>query len=169
MGQGPLVEDISRGGTWKKSSATGGGNQQAQKSATQNPDMARTYISWAETYLASLPPGEPEVRKRVTEIRAKVGDGRTDAVHLRNIESEIGLIRKALRLPKPVVKDAPQPVEVKALTLRRDTIRAIEAAKWAALPKMTGVRSDTNVGLAPCHTPCTGRTHPEPPLTCGDR
>ena len=123
--------------------------QQAQKSAMQNPDMARTYISWAETYLASLPPGEPEVRKRATEIRAKVGDGRTDAVHLRNIESEIGLIRKALRLPKPVVKEAPQPVEVKALTLQRDTVRAIEAAKWAALPKMTGVRSDTNVGLAP--------------------
>lgn len=125
--------------------------QQAQKSATQNPDMARTYISWAETYLASLPPGEPEVRKRVTEIRAKVGDGRTDAVHLRNIESEIGLIRKALRLPKPVVKEAPQPVEVKVLTIQRDTIRAIEAAKWAALPKMTGVRSGTNIGLAPIH------------------
>ena len=109
--------------------------QQAQKSATQDPDIARTYISWAETYLASLPPGEPEVRKRTREIRAKVGDGRTDAVHLRNIESEIGLIRKALRLPKPVVKEAPQPVEVKALSLQRDTIMGNRGRKMGGPSK----------------------------------
>ena len=61
--------------------------QWAQKSVGSDPDVARTYISWAETYLASLPPVEPALRKRVEGIRAMLGNGRTDAVHLRRSHS----------------------------------------------------------------------------------
>ena len=121
--------------------------QWAQKSASEDPDVARTYIFWADTYLASLPPAEPELVKQVAEIKARVGAGRTDAVHLRNIENEIGLILKALKAQKPVVKEAPQPVET--TTVIRDTIRAIEAATWAAIPKNNTVRFASSPGVRP--------------------
>ena len=121
--------------------------QWAQKSASEDPDVARTYIFWADTYLASLPPAEPELVKQVAEIKARVGAGRTDAVHLRNIESEIGLILKALKAQKPVVKEAPQPVET--TTVIRDTIRAIEAATWTAIPPNNTLRFASSPGVIP--------------------
>jgi opacity protein-like surface antigen len=122
--------------------------QWAQKSATQNPDASRTYLYWADTYLASLPPADPALRRQVTEIKAQVGVGRTDAVHLRNIESEIGLIQKALKAQKPAVKEPLKPVEA-PITITRDTTRVIEAANWTAIPPKNTVRFASSPGVIP--------------------
>lgn len=57
-------------------------------------DVARTYLGWAETYLLSLPQS-PELQRDATAIRAKLGDGPTAAVKMRNVQTEIKLIEKA--------------------------------------------------------------------------
>lgn len=122
--------------------------QWAQKSVGSDPDVARTYISWAETYLASLPPVEPALRKRVEGIRAMLGNGRTDAVHLRNIENEVALIRKAFGQQKPTVKETPRPPRI-TVAVTRDTIEAIKAIRWADLPKEVCVFAASDSTLAP--------------------
>lgn len=77
--------------------------------AAGNPDVARTYVYWAETYLSSLPSGEPELRRRAERLKTSLGRGRTDAVKMRNIEREVEAIRLALapREPKPVTRAKP--------------------------------------------------------------
>lgn len=67
----------------------------AEKSAGK-PDVARTYAYWAETYLSSLPPGEQDLHNRLRRLKVSLGDGRTDAVKMRNVESEVQAIRLAL-------------------------------------------------------------------------
>lgn len=70
---------------------------------------ARTYCDWAETYVASLPPGRDEVRSRLAYLKEAVGEGARARIRLRNVESEIGAIRAALSLPGTGQKDAAQP------------------------------------------------------------
>ena len=122
--------------------------QWAQKSVGSDPDVARTYISWAETYLASLPPVEPALRKRVEGIRAMLGNGRTDAVHLRNIENEVASIRKAFGQQKPTVKETPRPPRI-TVAVTRDTMEAIKAIRWEDLPKEVCVLAASDSTLAP--------------------
>ena len=59
-------------------------------------DVARTYCSWAEVYLASLPSGEESLRQRAKALRNGLGEGNSSAVQLRNVESEVAAIRQAL-------------------------------------------------------------------------
>lgn len=105
--------------------------QWAQKSADNAPDAARTYLFWAETYMASLPPAGAELTKQVAAVKSAVGTGRTDAVHLRNIENEIGLILNALRRQKPVVKEVLQTEgslqQEEFRPAERDTVWAIKS------------------------------------------
>lgn len=103
----------------------------AQKSAHHDPDAARTYLFWAETYMASLPSADSELTKEAAAVKAVVGPGRTDAVHLRNIENEIGLILNALRQQKPVVKEVLQTEgslqQEEFRPAERDTVLAIKS------------------------------------------
>ncbi len=84
--------------------------QSAKKSA--DTDKARTYIFWAETYLKSLPKGEDALWQEVASMKAKLGPGRTDAVRMRNIETEIASITEALSAHKKPTK------EVSAITVK---------------------------------------------------
>ena len=67
---------------------------------------ARTYCGWAETYIASLPLDQDSVRERLASLRKRLGNGETSVVSLRNVETEVQAIRRALSLPvaprKPV-------------------------------------------------------------------
>lgn len=83
--------------------------QSAQRTA--DTDKARTYIFWAETYLKSLPKDNGGLRGEVAKMKVKLGSGRTDAVRMRNIESEVAAILKALekhQKPAKEVASAPK-------------------------------------------------------------
>mgnify|MGYP006873001376 FL=1 len=81
--------------------------QSAEKAT--DTDKARTYAFWAETYLSSLPQGEPELRTRLSALKAKLGPGRTDAVKMRNVENEVSAILQALSVqPKKAAEPTPK-------------------------------------------------------------
>ena len=63
-------------------------------------DEARTYCQWAETYLLSLPPGQDALRRSVSSLRDKAGEGVVSAVRLRNVEAETASISRALGTPQ---------------------------------------------------------------------
>ena len=139
--------------------------QWAQKSAKENPDVARTYIFWADTYMASLPPADPGLTRQVAAIKASIGAGRTDAVHLRNIESEIGLIQKALRQQKSMIKEPPQQKDVlkqeEIVPDVRDTIQAITSMNLTALMRQVPATPRINAGSV--IPKCTTVTPPAAP------
>lgn len=96
--------------------------QSAEKAT--DPDKARTYAYWARTYLSSLPYGEPELRAKLAKLEAKLGPGRTDAVRMRNVETEVSSIAGALAIkpaaPKPLAKKPiAKPTPVQAPTPQR--------------------------------------------------
>ena len=76
----------------------------SQASERGEQATARTYLGWAEIYLQSLPPGETVLREQVTRLRRSLGEGPVAVVPLRNIESEVALIRQAL---VPPVRETP--------------------------------------------------------------
>lgn len=71
--------------------------QSAEHAVRQgNADVARTYCSWAETYLSSLPEGETSLREEISSLRAILGSGQEVQLHIRNVETEVAAIRRAL-------------------------------------------------------------------------
>ena len=66
-------------------------------------DIARTYCHWADTYLLTLPPGEDALRADIARMKKDLGNGTVTAVRIRNVESEVRAIRRALSLDVPKV------------------------------------------------------------------
>lgn len=102
----------------------------AEKSVGQ-PDQARTYARWAGIYLESLPPGEQALRSRLARLQTSLGGGRTDAVRMRNIESEVEAIQRALlSVPVPVHEVAVTPAapspkpSVEAVVEQQEPVRS---------------------------------------------
>ena len=87
----------------------------AEKEAgKRNQAAGRTYLGWAETYLASLPPGDESLRSRVASLRHSLGEGSNASIRMRNIQTEVEAIRRALSPAKnqdkaPSTVPAPQP------------------------------------------------------------
>lgn len=65
--------------------------------AEKSVGRARTYLGWAEAYLESLPE-DPALRAEAARLRERLGDGPGEPVRMRNIESEVALIRSVLPL-----------------------------------------------------------------------
>lgn len=65
--------------------------------AEKSVGRARTYLGWAEAYLESLPQ-DPALRAEAARLRERLGDGPGEPVRMRNIESEVALIRRVLPL-----------------------------------------------------------------------
>ena len=81
-------------------------------------EVARTYCTWAEVYLTSLPEGEGTLRGEVVALRTKLGDGPEAPLQIRNVESEVAAIRRAWTVgsvkpffspPAPTPPPAPEP------------------------------------------------------------
>ncbi len=70
-------------------------------SAESSAGRARTYLGWAEAYLESLPQ-DPALRAEAARLRKRFGDGPGERVRMRNIESEVALIRRSLPSPSQV-------------------------------------------------------------------
>ena len=70
-------------------------------SAESSAGRARTYLGWAEAYLESLPQ-DPALRAEAARLRKRFGDGPGERVRMRNIESEVALIRRVLPSPGQV-------------------------------------------------------------------
>ena len=71
--------------------------QSAEQAVRQGEsDAARTYCGWAEVYLSSLPDGEAALRRDVSSLRSRLGNGPEAQLHIRNIETEVAAIRRAL-------------------------------------------------------------------------
>lgn len=66
-------------------------------------EVVRTYCNWAETYLASLPSGNEDLRKEMNSLWKRVGPGNMAELHIRNIESEVSAIRAAMPIGTPTV------------------------------------------------------------------
>lgn len=91
---------------WRKvRELAGSAERAAQRGET---DIARTYCNWAEIYLSSLPQGEYALRRQVSELRARLGQGSVTALKMRNVEAETEAIRAALGATS-VVRPAAQP------------------------------------------------------------
>lgn len=97
-------------------------------------DVARTYCDWATVYLMSLPAGESDLRDRVASLRHRLGAGRTDAVRMRNVETELAGIRAALglsdRSARPGRLQVPRNVAV-------DSVRQASRPAWTPVPVLT--------------------------------
>jgi len=124
------------------------------------PDMARTYAFWAETYLRSLPPGNPDLHSRLERLQSTLGAGRTDAVRMRNVESEVAAIQRALSpvpvsAPEIAVAPSPKPpVEVE--TVSEEPVRSIYAVPPPILsskPLLAGLDIRLSEDLRICDRP----------------
>lgn len=97
-------------------------------------DAARTYCDWATVYLMSLPAQESELRDRVASLRRRLGAGRTDAVRMRNVETEVAGIRAALglvdRASRTGQPQAPRNVAV-------DSVLQASRPDWMPVPALT--------------------------------
>lgn len=109
-------------------------NQSAlQAEQRGDKDAARTYCDWATVYLMSLPALENDLRDRVVSLRRRLGAGRTDAVRMRNVETEVASIRVALGIGERTAQRAPTTV---AATKNNDIVSASPPARhsWDPLP-----------------------------------
>lgn len=70
-------------------------NQADQSYDRGDIKTARTYCSWAEIYVRTLPAGETALRIRLSDLQKMIGSGELATVRLRNIETEIEAIRLA--------------------------------------------------------------------------
>ena len=125
--------------------------QSAQRTA--DTDKARTYIFWAETYLKSLPKGEDALRQEVASMKAQLGPGRTDAVRMRNIETEIAAITEALSAHNKPTKEVsaitvkPKPKPKPAVTSPVKAPFGIRIASMPESPELTPLPLPWSPGL----------------------
>lgn len=98
-------------------------------------DAARTYCDWATVYLMSLPALESDLRDRVVSLRRRLGAGRTDAVRMRNVETEVAGIRVALGIGDRTAQRAPT---MAAATKDNDIVPASPPVRpaWDPLPEL---------------------------------
>jgi len=89
------MKDIPRvfDNRWRKVRELAASAEQASRRG--ETDIARTYCNWAMVYLSSLPQGEYSLRRRVSELRDKLGEGNVNALRMRNIEAETEAICEA--------------------------------------------------------------------------
>ena len=59
--------------------------------AKASPDVARTYLGWAEIYLRSLPP-EKEITVKIARLREQIGPGQASEVRMLHIRKEVDAI-----------------------------------------------------------------------------
>jgi len=87
---------------------------QARKEISQNDyDSARTYLSWAEVYLKSVP-YSAKYADKVNDLQNKAGKGSQANIKMKNIENDVKNINAALGVkasekPKSIVKTETKP------------------------------------------------------------
>lgn len=95
-------------------------------SAERSADVARTYLGWAELYIRSLPPS-PGLQQEAATLRRRLGNGPEAIVKMRNVESEIKLIRKSTPAPVKTVRQAEPEVAEAAPAHRPETLEPVAA------------------------------------------
>lgn len=119
---------------WRKVRELTQSSLQAEQRADK--DAARTYCDWATVYLMSLPAKESELRDRVASLRRRLGAGRTDAVRMRNVETEVAGIRAALGIGERTSQRAPATASA---TKENEILPASPPARpaWDPLPGLS--------------------------------
>jgi len=149
---------------WRKVQELASAAEQAEMHGKE--DVARTYCSWAEVYLRSLPPVEQALRDRVSLLRRRLGEGEAAAVKMRNVEVEVAGIRSALEqkiqpVRKPALPDS-SPEKEDSIS-RPQTRMALIPVRPALLPQVGNILPSipggisfvkrTSVGPAPIISP----------------
>ena len=109
-------------------------------SSERSADVARTYLGWAESYIQSLPPS-PGLQQEAATLRRHLGNGPEATVKMRNVESEIKLIRKSIPAPVKKVRQA-EPEEEEAAPAQR-----VEALEPVGAVLRTELEMDRNTVL----------------------
>ncbi|MBO4743088.1 MAG: hypothetical protein J5533_05585 [Bacteroidales bacterium] len=109
-------------------------------SSERSADVARTYLGWAESYIQSLPPS-PGLQQEAATLRRRLGNGPEATVKMRNVESEIKLIRKSIPAPVKKVRQA-EPEEEEAAPAQR-----VEALEPVGAVLRTELEMDRNTVL----------------------